>query len=451
MNKFVFILSIIVALTAQSQSKTRILFILDASNSMNLKWENQSRMESAKEILNSSIEELRGIPNLEIALRVYGHQSAVSNTSQDCNDTKLEVPFGKNTIDAIKKKIKFLSAKGATPIARSLEAAAGDFPSNEGRNFIILITDGLESCDNDPCVIAQKLKEKEVNVTPFVIGIGLDLSYLEKFNCIGSFTEAENKKTFKNVLTNIIDKALLNTTVQVNLNDLALNPKETDVSLFFYRAGTQELMYTFTHTLNRYKNPDTLILDPSIKYDLRVATLPEINQKNIEIIEHAHNTINLNAAQGFLKFISSRSSYNVKYAARVFQKDKNDNKTINHQELGSTEKYLIGSYNLEIFTLPRTYLNVNINEYKTTTVDIPAPGNLDLKTAKLYVGQIFVKRKIGTYEWVCNLNDNVRSQKWQLQPGDYKIVYREKGQFTSAYTNEKEFSIKTLNTNYLKL
>ncbi len=163
----------------------------------------------------------------------------------------------------------------------------------------------------------------------------MDLSYLEKFNCIGSFTEAENKKTFKNVLTNIIDKALLNTTVQVNLNDLALNPKETDVSLFFYRAGTQELMYTFTHTLNRYKNPDTLILDPSIKYDLRVATLPEINQKNIEIIEHAHNTINLNAAQGFLKFISSRSSYNVKYAARVFQKDKNDNKTINHQELGA--------------------------------------------------------------------------------------------------------------------
>ena len=32
MNKFVFILFIIVALTAQSQSKTRILFILDASN-----------------------------------------------------------------------------------------------------------------------------------------------------------------------------------------------------------------------------------------------------------------------------------------------------------------------------------------------------------------------------------------------------------------------------------
>ena len=451
MCRFFSILFISVSLIAHSQTQTRILFILDASNSMNLKWENQTRMESAKEILNSSIEELRGIPNLEIALRVYGHQTAISNTSQDCNDTKLEVPFGKNTIDAIKKKIKLLSAKGATPIARSLEAAAEDFPTKEGRNFIILITDGLESCDNDPCVIAQKLKEKEVNVTPFVIGIGLDLSYLEKFNCIGSFTEAENKKTFKAVLTNIIDKALLNTTVQVNLNDLALNPKETDVSLFFYRAGTKELLHTYTHTLNRYKNPDTLILDPSIHYDLKVATLPPIQKLNLQITEHVHNTINVDASQGFLKFISSRSGYNIKYPARVYQKNIAQEQSINHQSLGSTQKYLIGNYDLEIFTLPRTYRSITINENKTTTVDIPAPGNLDLKTAKLYVGQIFVKRKTGEYEWVCNLNSQVRTQKWQFQPGDYKIVYREKAQFSSAYTNEKKFSIKTLNTNYLKL
>ncbi|HBW85314.1 MAG TPA: VWA domain-containing protein, partial [Crocinitomicaceae bacterium] len=60
-----------------SQEKTRILFILDASNSMNLDWDKQTRMTAAKEILNQSIEKLRGIPDLEIALRVYGHQSAV--------------------------------------------------------------------------------------------------------------------------------------------------------------------------------------------------------------------------------------------------------------------------------------------------------------------------------------------------------------------------------------
>ncbi|MEJ6506480.1 MAG: VWA domain-containing protein [Crocinitomicaceae bacterium] len=449
MKRLFCIVFILASLSTFSQTKTRILFILDASNSMNLKWENQTRMESAKEILNEAVENLRGIPDLEIALRVYGHQSLVSNTFQDCNDTKLEVPFGPNTIDAIKKKVKFISAKGATPIARSLEAAAGDFPSRDSRNFIILITDGLESCDNDPCVIAKKLKEKEVNVTPFVIGIGLDLSYLEQFNCIGSFTEAENKLAFKSVLTNIIDKALLNTTVQVNLNDLSLQPKETNVSMLFYRAGTDEILYSYTHTLNQYKNPDTLVLNPGIKYDLKVETLPSILKQGISIKKHTHNTIHVDAAQGFLKFTSNRSAYNIKYPSRIIKEEFSN--TINHQELGSTQKYLIGKYEMEVFTLPRTYKKFEINEYKTTTIDIAASGTLDLKNPKLYVGQVFVKRDNESYEWVCNLNAELRTQKWQLQPGNYKIIYREKEQFSTAYTNEKTFSIKSLNTNYLKL
>jgi Ca-activated chloride channel family protein len=105
-----------------TQTTTRILFILDASNSMNLDWNNQTRMAAAKEVLTKSVESLRGVPNLELALRVYGHQSNVTNTYQDCQDTKLEVPFGPANIDPIKTKIKGLQAKGATPIARSLEA-----------------------------------------------------------------------------------------------------------------------------------------------------------------------------------------------------------------------------------------------------------------------------------------------------------------------------------------
>ena len=432
-----------------SQEKTRILFILDASNSMNLKWDEQTRMESAKEILNQSIQNLKGIPNLEIALRVYGHQSNVSNAHQDCNDTKLEVPFGTNNTEKIKQKIKTITAKGATPIARSLEAAAGDFPNEKSRNFIILITDGLESCDNDPCAVATKLKEKEVKVTPFVIGIGMDLSYLEQFNCIGAYTEAENKNSFKTVLSTIINKALLNTTVQVNLNDLSLNPTETNVSMFIYEAGTDRLLQTLTHTLNRYNNPDTLVWDPNIKYDIHVKTLPQIIKKNISITKHAHNKIQIDAAQGFLSLTSKRSPYNVNYTMRVSQ---NDNKTtINHQHLKSTEKYLIGKYNVEIFTLPRIYMEVEVKEKQTTTIDVPAAGTIDLTCKTPIVGQIFVLNESNNYDWVCNLNSRSNKQKWNLQPGKYKLVYRGAKQFSSSYTTEKIFTIKSNNTIYLTL
>lgn len=112
-----------------TQKNTRILFILDASNSMNVDWNNnQTRMEAAKEVLIQEVEKLRGIPNLEIALRVYGHQTPVTNTYQDCNDTKLEVPFGINTVDAIKTKVKSIQAKGSTPIARSPKRQLVIFP-----------------------------------------------------------------------------------------------------------------------------------------------------------------------------------------------------------------------------------------------------------------------------------------------------------------------------------
>jgi Ca-activated chloride channel family protein len=428
---------------------TRILFILDASNSMNLDWNNQTRMAAAKEVMIKSLDGLKNIPDLEIALRVYGHQSVVTNTYQDCQDTKLEVPFGPNNIDPIKLKIKGLQAKGATPIARSLEAAAADFPDTLARNFIILVTDGLESCDNDPCIIARKLKEKGVKVTPFVIGLGMDLSYLDKFECIGSYSDAESKEAFGNVLSNVLNKALLNTTVQINLNTVQGKPLETDVSMFLYEAGTQNLKYTFVHTLNRKGLPDTLFLDPKIKYDLKVNTLPAVELKNISIKPHTHNIIQVSAGQGQLKVTSLKSPSGTKIETRILQN--NASPTLNVQQLNDVQRYLVGSYQLEILTLPRTYKDIKIDQSKVTAIDIVAAGQLTYTSGKGLVGQIFYERNPGQWEWVLDLKENQATGSWNLQPGSYKIVYREKDQRSSAYTKEKKFNIATLNTTNLTL
>jgi Ca-activated chloride channel family protein len=434
---------LLLQLVVFSQEKTRILFILDASNSMNLDWDKQTRMTAAKEILNQSIEKLRGIPDLEIALRVYGHQSAVTNTYQDCQDTKLEVPFGPSNVDAIKLKVKQIQAKGATPIARSLEAAAGDFPDTLQRNFIILITDGLESCDNDPCVIAKKLKEKGVKVTPFVIGLGMDLSYLDKFNCIGTYTDAENKEAFKSALTSVISKTLLNTTVQINLNDINKKPLETDVTLFLYEAGTKNLKYTFTHTLNRAGLPDTLILDPSLSYDLVVNTLPKIEKKGIVIQRHKHNTIQVDAPQGFIQ-LKNKTVGLSHQNMRVMQKGKTE--TLNEQVLNSKQKYLIGTYDVEVFTLPRTYMQVKVEQSKTTLIDIVPAGTFSYTAAKPLVGQLFLVRNTNDVEWVCNLEEGSITGNWSLQPGTYKVVYRDKEMKSSAYTREKTIKVESNKT-----
>ena len=447
MKYFFFILLLALSGLIFGQKTTRILFILDASNSMNLDWEKQTRMDAAKDILIQSVEKLRDIPNLEIALRVYGHQSQVTNTYQDCGDTKLEVPFGQNTIDAIKTKVSSIKAKGATPIARSLEAAAGDFPDTLARNFIILITDGLESCDNDPCVIAKKLKEKGVKVTPFVIGLGMDLSYLEKFKCIGSYSDAESKESFKVVLNNVISKALLNTTAQINLNDISKKPTETNVTVFLYESGTRNLKYTITHTMNRYGNPDTLILDPNLKYDLVVNTLPKVEKKNVSLQKFTHNVIQVDAPQGFIKLTSTKNISNPNYSMRICMKDQQT--TLHSQPFNSTQKYLVGAYDLEIFTLPRTYQRIEVSQSKTTIVDVIPNGIFEYTSLKGLVGQIFAENG-SSLDWVCNLEDGSKTGKWNLQPGTYKVVYREKDQKSAAYTKEKSFKVesnKILNIN----
>lgn len=422
---------------------------MDASNSMNSKWEGESKIQTAKKLLSKTVDGLKGVENLEVGLRVYGHQSPITKTYQDCNDTKLEVPIEAGNHEAIKNKVQSIQAKGTTPIARSLEAAASDFPDNTGRNIIILITDGIEACDNDPCVIAKKLKDKNVNITPFVIGLGLDLSYLEKFKCIGSYTEAETKDSFEKVLENVVAKALLNTTVQINLNTVHGKPLETDVTMFLYEAGTTNLKYTFVHTLNRYGNPDTLVLDPDINYDLVVNTTPRVEKKNIEITRYKHNTIEVDAGQGEVQIRFTNAAKPYQIDARIMQQG--NPTTLNTQKVGESDRYLVGWYDIEILTLPRIYVSVNITQSNMETIDIKAPGFLKYSASSGIVGQIFVKNLNGTWDWVCNLDDGAMNGDFTLQPGGYKVIYRTKEFRKSEYTIEKEFRINSNNTTSLKL
>ena len=78
---------------AASQKKqepvNRILFIFDASQSMLGRWQSGRKIDIARKLLNNMLDSLKDMENLEIGLRVYGHQK--SYPPQDCNDTKLEV------------------------------------------------------------------------------------------------------------------------------------------------------------------------------------------------------------------------------------------------------------------------------------------------------------------------------------------------------------------------
>jgi len=117
MKKIRFILFLLfVGLAGFSQnnaSLTRILFVFDASQSMYSRWESDTRINIAKRMLSQMLDSLKCIENVEVALRVYGHQKPVP--PQDCSDTRLEVPFRRNNIDEIKSVIQKLPAHSKVP------------------------------------------------------------------------------------------------------------------------------------------------------------------------------------------------------------------------------------------------------------------------------------------------------------------------------------------------
>ena len=410
---------------------------------MNGKWEGATKIKLAREILAETVDDLVGTPNLEIALRVYGHQSPITPTFQDCDDTKLEVPFGPDNYSAVKNFINRVEPKGTTPIARSLEASANDFPDGNARNIIILITDGLEACDQFPCEVAKRLKEKNINVTPFVVGLGIDLKYLNEFDCIGRFYEASTLSSFKKVMKSVISDALLNTSVQINLNDIHSKPTETNTTCFLYKSGTKELKYTFMHTMNFKGLPDTIvIIDPEMQYDMLVNTLPNVFVKDIKIYKGQHNIIPADCPQGTLKVRINGTTKKRSVKVRVSQKGVSE--TLNVQDIDDLQKYIVGEYDLEILTLPRIYYsNVQIKQSSHTYIDIDGSGVLDYKNHKEIVGQVFLRTENEKDVWVCDLNPTKYNGKIYLQPGKYKLVYRTKEAVSTDYTTVKLFTIKS--------
>lgn len=435
----------------EEENLTRILFVFDGSKSMYGRWESGAKIDIAQRLMTRMLDSLQSLNsrNFQLALRVYGHQKPVP--PQDCNDTRLEVPFKYDNIASIKKVIKEINPKGTTPIARSLLRSASDFlPCESCRNIIILITDGVEACDEDPCAASMLLQKQGIALKPFVIGIGLDKGFQATFDCVGNYYDAADEKTFENVLGVVISQALDNTTAQINLLDQYDLPSETDVPITLYDQVSGKVKKQIVHTLNFRGNPDTIYLDPLVTYRMTVHSIPEKSIENIRIAPGKHNQVGMKMPRGKLelKIGSSRNAYdNLVGIVR-----KHGSKEILHvQDFNTIQKYLTGSYDIEILTLPRyTQENLKIEAGKTTTIGIPPPGRINITSTSPGYGAIMVEEG-NELVWVTDLDHNTSRQSLYLQPGNYRVVYRSKSSRNTEYSVAKSFNIISGSTTIVKL
>jgi Ca-activated chloride channel family protein len=431
------------------ENKTRILFLLDASQSMYGVWHGERKYQVARQILDEVLDSLKQKPNVQVALRVYGHLKPFP--PQDCNDTRLEVPFGDGSFDRIKKALLDIKPKGTSPIAMALDRTENDFPPCSGcRNIVILITDGLEECGGDICEVSARLQQKNIFLKPYIIGMGQNME--SSYDCAGTYFNAENKAEFARAINVVISKALNKTSLQVNLLDISGRPTETNVNMTFIDSKTGKVEENYIHTLNASGVPDTMVIDPEITWQILVNTLPPVTIDGVKLTKGQHNITSVSCPRGDLMVsLKNNTQSNVNPATLVYTAGSGE--LLNHQYTNQQVRYLQGTYDLEILTLPVSHLrDVKINAGETTRITLENPGILSIQKNIKGYGSLYRIDESGTQQWVIDLNsESAYGESFYLQPGAYRLVFRSRFSSQSLQSKTINFDINTLKTTRINL
>ena len=427
---------------------TRILFVMDASRSMTGKWQGESKYVIARTILSQILDSIANIDNLQVALRVYGHTR--NFPPQNCNDTRLEIPFSDDNTDEIKYRLKQLSPKGTSPIANSLLKSKYDFTAcSSCRNIIILITDGIEECGGNICEVSKELQKEGIILKPFIIGIGHDTH--EAYDCAGQYYNAANREQFTKALNIIITKVLSKTSLQVNLLDQYNRPTLSNVNMTFIDKNTGNVAYNLVHTLNSKGFPDTLNLDHLIEYKAIINTIPPKMIDPVILTEGKHSIVSTSCPQGSL-LVKLQGDTKADFNPAIVINKEGYAEALNIQYLNEIVNYISGKYNLDILTLPPIHLSkIDIEPDNQTKIEIENPGILAIQKSIKGYGSIYTLDG-KNQNWVINIGSNSnQTESLYLQPGKYRLVFRSKFALQSATTIEREFEIVTEKTTRIKL
>lgn len=197
--------------TDTAPTDAELLLVLDASSSMaEPDADGAPRIDAARTALHAMIEELA--PEQAVGLRVFGgavHEDRPD--AQTCVDSELVVPVGTGNADALSQAVEAYAPLGDTPIAYALQQAAGDL-SETGERTIVLVSDGVETCDPDPCEVARELRAGGLDLVIHTVGLGADDRTRSQLQCIaaaggGEYFGASDAETLTTALGRLATRA----------------------------------------------------------------------------------------------------------------------------------------------------------------------------------------------------------------------------------------------------
>lgn len=208
-----------------------VLFILDASDSMNDRLDGQSKFQAAKDTVLRTIRSMP--PNVNVGLRVYGHRLGNSGFTMQgplglfvdsgtmCRQSQLLVPLGTNNRATIAAQMMNIQAVGKTPITYSLQQAVdNDFAGYPGKKTIILVSDGEETCWFNPCDYAVDMVRSGIQVKINTIGfVTHNRRADQQLKCVALATKGKfySADTAADLAKGLQDSAQVQTSVEAKI------------------------------------------------------------------------------------------------------------------------------------------------------------------------------------------------------------------------------------------
>ncbi len=222
------------------QKENNLIIIFDSSGSMAQKIGGRAKIDIAKEAVKKYIDKLNGDESLNLGMLVYGHKGSNSPSQKALSCAGIDEIYYLNKVHAevAKAKIDGFSATGWTPIAKSLELAGEKLKAKpvDGKNMILLVSDGTETCDGNPVEMVKKLHSSGLNVTANVIGFdvaGAEEQALKNIAAAGGgdYFSVKNAQEF----------------------DLAFQKHDNTLKKANYKIGrTVEQIYDISNVMNQY-------------------------------------------------------------------------------------------------------------------------------------------------------------------------------------------------------
>ncbi|MDF0603446.1 VWA domain-containing protein, partial [Psychromarinibacter sp. C21-152] len=174
---------ILSTLSAAAQERPRTILVLDGSGSMWGQIDGVNKIVIAREVIGGLLQDFP--PDQELGLTVYGHRR-----KGDCNDIETVIAPGLGTTGAIAQAVNAINPKGKTPLSASVMAAAEALRYGEEKATVILVSDGIETCNVDPCEVGRTLEATGVDFTAHVVGFDVqnDPQALAQLQCLAEET-----------------------------------------------------------------------------------------------------------------------------------------------------------------------------------------------------------------------------------------------------------------------